>query len=81
MIGISSPLLERALMKLNVGGTDRALRIAGGIAILLSFFLLEGNARWLALVGILPLATGLIRWCPAYSVIGLDTCKRESTSP
>jgi hypothetical protein len=57
----------------NIGSTDRIIRIAAGIIILCSFFLLEGNARWLALIGIVPLATGLIRWCPAYALLGLST--------
>jgi hypothetical protein len=68
------------LMNLNVGYTDRAIRIIAGVAILFSFFLLEGNARWLALFGVAPLATGLIRWCPAYGLLGLSTRKRTSTS-
>jgi len=67
-------------MNFNVGHTDRAIRVVVGVAILCSFFVLEGNARWLALVGIVPLATGLIRWCPAYSLVGLTTSKRTSTS-
>jgi hypothetical protein len=36
-------------------------------------FTLEGNARWWGLVGILPLATSLMRWCPAYAPFGIDT--------
>ena len=39
-----------------------------------SFFLLDGNARLLGLIGIVPLATGLFRWCPAYALLGLNTC-------
>jgi len=61
-------------MNPNIGTTDRIIRIVAGIAILCSFFVLEGNMRWLALIGIVPLATGLIRWCPAYALFGLDTC-------
>jgi hypothetical protein len=67
------------IMNENVGSTDRAIRVIAGVAILFSFFLLEGNARWLALIGIVPLATGLIRWCPAYSVFGFTTGKRTDT--
>ncbi len=57
----------------NVGNTDRIIRIVAGIVILCSYFLLDGNARWLALIGIVPLATGLYRWCPAYALLGLST--------
>ena len=61
-------------MKANVGGIDKALRIIGGIVLLALFFGLEGNARWLGLIGLVPLLTGLIGWCPAYALIGVKTC-------
>lgn len=62
-------------MKVNVGTTDRLIRIVAGIVILSAVFLLEGNARWLGLIGIVPLATGLVRWCPAYALFGVDSCE------
>ena len=61
-------------MTTNVGGIDRVLRIMVGIAVLALFFVLEGNARYWALVGLVPLFTGLFRTCPLYSVIGVNTC-------
>jgi hypothetical protein len=61
-------------MTTNVGGIDRTLRIVVGIAVLALFFVLEGNARYWALVGLVPLFTGLFRTCPLYSVIGVSTC-------
>jgi hypothetical protein len=64
-------------MKANVGNIDRALRIAVGLGLLALFFLLEGNARYWGLVGLLPLATGLFRFCPAYGLFGLSTCPME----
>jgi hypothetical protein len=66
--------LEDANMTVNVGGIDRILRIVAGLAVLSLFFVLEGNARYWALVGFVPLFTGLFRYCPAYSLIGLSTC-------
>ena len=65
-------------MKANVGNADRVIRIAAGILILSAVFLLEGNARWFGLIGIVPLATGLIRWCPAYSLLRTNTCGATS---
>jgi len=65
-------------MKENVGNADRVIRIAAGILILSAVFLLEGNARWFGLIGIVPLATGLIRWCPAYGLLGMNTCGTSS---
>lgn len=61
-------------MTTNVGGIDRILRIVVGIAVLALFFVLEGNARYWALVGLVPLFTGLFRTCPLYSIIGINTC-------
>ena len=61
-------------MTVNVGGLDRILRIVAGLAVLSLFFVLEGSARYWALVGFVPLLTGLFRFCPAYSLIGLNTC-------
>jgi len=60
-------------MKSNVGGIDRAVRIIAGLAILSLYFVLEGTARWWALAGLVPLATGVIRWCPAYLPFGISS--------
>jgi hypothetical protein len=61
----------------NVGGIDRLLRVVLGLVLLSFVFLLEGNARWLGLIGAVPLATALLGWCPAYTVLGLSTCPRR----
>ena len=65
-------------MKENVGNTDRIIRILAGILILSAVVLIDGNARWFGLIGIIPLATGLIGWCPAYSLLGMNTCGTAS---
>jgi hypothetical protein len=65
---------EDFVMKTNVGGIDRILRVVVGIAVLALFFVLEGNARYWALVGVVPLFTGLFSTCPLYSIIGINTC-------
>lgn len=64
-------------MKANVGGIDRAVRIIAGLAILSLYFVLEGPARWWALLGLVVLATGVIRWCPAYLPFGISSSKGE----
>ena len=58
-------------MKTNVGGIDKILRILVGIALIA--WALMGGPVW-AWIGILPLATGLLNWCPAYSLLGIKTC-------
>ena len=69
-------------MHSNVGNSDRIIRIIAGVCILGAFFVLEGNARWLALIGLIPLVTGLVRWCPAYRLLGLSTSAgAHTTSP
>jgi hypothetical protein len=66
-------------MKTNVGGIDRIVRIAVGVALLAVVVLLEGNARWLGLIGLLPLLTGIFGYCPAYSPFGFSTCPLQKT--
>jgi hypothetical protein len=62
-------------MKANVGTADRVIRAIVGLVLLSLIFILEGNARWLGLIGIVPLATAVIGWCPAYVPFGISTCK------
>lgn len=64
------------MLKTNVGGTDRILRIVVGIALLVWFFLDHGTGFWHAakLIGIVPLLTGLMSSCPLYAILGLNTC-------
>ncbi len=58
-------------MKANVGGIDRILRIVLG-AILILWAILGGPV-W-AWIGIVPLATGFIKFCPLYPILGMSTC-------
>ena len=61
-------------MKSNVGGIDKVLRIVAGLALLSLVFILDGAARWRGLIGIVPLLTGSLGWCPAYLPFGISTC-------
>ena len=65
-------------MKANVGGVDKILRIIAGLVVLSLIGILEGNARWWGLVGLVPLLTGLFNFCPLYTLIGLNTCPVET---
>jgi hypothetical protein len=60
-------------MKPNLGAFDRIVRIFAGYMILSAFFLIDGNARWLTLIGIVPLLSGPAGSCPAYLPLGIDT--------
>jgi hypothetical protein len=63
------------MFKTNVGGFDRILRIVVGLVLLLGFFLgWGGSLNWLLLIGIVPLATGILQTCPAYALLGINTC-------
>lgn len=62
-------------MQCNVGKADRMLRIGAGV-VLIGFWAVTGN--WLGAIGIIPLATGLMRWCPAYTLIKFSTDKSEA---
>ena len=59
-------------MKLNVGGLDRTLRIVAGVALV--GLTLAGNIGAWGWIGIVPLATGLVGFCPIYPLLGLNTC-------
>jgi hypothetical protein len=56
----------------NEGTLDRVLRVAVGL-FLLSLVAIGPQTLW-GLVGVVPLLTGLVGYCPAYSVLGLKTC-------
>ena len=61
-------------MEANVGKTDKMLRIAVGLA-LLSLIFIGPKTMW-GLVGLVPLATAFINFCPAYKLLGVNTLGR-----
>jgi cadmium resistance protein CadD (predicted permease) len=56
----------------NVGGIDRVLRILVGLA-LISLVFVGPKIIW-GWVGLVPLLTGIFKFCPAYKLLGLNTC-------
>jgi hypothetical protein len=68
-------------MSKNVGGVDKVLRIVVGLALLA--FAVTGipatGYNWLGWIGVVPLATALLGWCPAYTLLGLSTCPLSSS--
>ncbi|GAB4334871.1 MAG: DUF2892 domain-containing protein [Desulfobulbaceae bacterium] len=59
-------------MKKNIGNIERIVRIVAGLAIL-SLTVVGPQSPW-ALLGIVPLVTGLVGWCPPYALLGISTC-------
>jgi hypothetical protein len=69
---------RRTLMKSNVGTVDRSLRILVGLALIaLAAF---GKIGVWGYIGLIPLATGLFRFCPAYTLLGIRTCPTDPTA-
>ncbi|MBL8387869.1 MAG: DUF2892 domain-containing protein [Hydrogenophaga sp.] len=62
-------------MSKNVGGIDRTLRIVVGIALIAAAA--TGAVGVWGYIGVVPLLTGLIGWCPPYAILGFNTCKTK----
>lgn len=63
-------------MKANVGGIDRIARIVLGLVLV--GLAATGKVDWWGWLGIVPLATGALGWCPPYAIFGISTCKTRS---
>ncbi len=63
-------------MKKNIGNIERIVRIAAGLAIL-SLAFVGPQSPW-AYLGVVPLLTGFVGWCPPYALFGISTCKGSS---
>lgn len=63
------------MFQTNVGNIDRAVRVLAGIVLIALFFAFPDSGwRWVFLLGVVPLATGLFSTCPVYSILGISTC-------
>ncbi len=65
-------------MTKNVGSADRIIRIILGIVIIILGFVLKS---WWGLIGLLPIVTALVSFCPAYTIFGISTCKSRQPKP
>ena len=65
-------------MTANVGGIDRIVRIIAGIAIIVLGVVYQS---WWGVIGIVPLGTALIGWCPPYALLGISTCSTPAAEP
>lgn len=64
-------------MKPNVGTADRAIRIILGIAIVVLGIVMHS---WWGLVGLLPITSGLVKFCGLYTILGINTCETGKAS-
>lgn len=60
-------------MQTNVGTTDKIIRLVLGVAIIGAGVYYQ---NWLGAIGLIPIGTALIGWCPAYLPFGINTCKK-----
>jgi hypothetical protein len=69
---------RRAAMGRNVGSVDRILRVIVG-AVLIALVFVGPQTAW-GWIGLIPIATALIGWCPAYRLLGIQTCSVAKSS-
>lgn len=62
-------------MTQNVGNIERAIRILVGLVLIGQAA--SGTVGWWGWLGIVPLATGALGWCPPYAIFGINTCSMK----
>ncbi len=65
-------------MKANVGGIDRIARVVVGLVLIA--LAATGTVGVWGWIGVVPLLTGLIRWCPLYPLLGISSCPLKKNS-
>jgi hypothetical protein len=64
------------MVKKNIGATDKMIRLVAAVIIFALYFVLPENLQWLSLIGIVPLATALLGFCPLYPLLKINTAKK-----
>jgi hypothetical protein len=67
---------QEFIMKTNIGGIDRILRITIGVALVVAT--LSGAIGWWGWIGLVPFLTALAGWCPLYTLLGFNSCSRAA---
>jgi len=63
-------------MQCNVGKSERVVRIVAGVAIIAAGVLFQS---WWGAIGLIPLVTGLVRYCPAWQMLGVNTASQTKS--
>jgi hypothetical protein len=63
-------------MNKNIGSIERIIRILAGLVLIA--LAATSTIGWWGWLGLVPLATGLMGWCPPYSLLGINTCKNRN---
>lgn len=66
-------------MKQNVGSIDQVIRLVIGLGALSLIFV--GPKSWWGLLGLVPLATAAVGFCPLYRIVGISTCRTRAANP
>jgi hypothetical protein len=66
---------EELKMKCNAGTVDRSIRVIAGLALIA--LAATGTVGAWGYIGIVPLLTGIVGFCPAYTMLGMSTCSTE----
>lgn len=80
LLGLYERLIKEHAMKKNIGSTDMIIRLVLGLFIVSLIF--WGPKTLWGLIGLVPIITGLIGYCPLYPLLGINTCRvkqKEST--
>lgn len=64
-------------MKANVGTADQVIRVIIGIVLLSLILILDGGIRWIGWLGIVPIITALVKFCPLYTLLGIQTTQSK----
>lgn len=59
----------------NVGRIDKVIRLIVDLSLLSLLYFMNGNLKYLGLIGLVPILTATVSYCPLYSIFGIKTCK------
>ncbi len=63
-------------MKKNVGGVDKIVRLIAAVIIFALYFVLPENLKWVSLLGVVPMVTAFMGFCPLYPLFKINTDKK-----